>query len=173
MTIQQNQDLQTPDNELLNGSSEQEQLIQIESRFGAIGVNPEKKIIFPYGIAGIPDGKHYVIAELPGDYQKRLPNFRVLQSLDEHSLSFIVLPLGIDNALLDKNDLVEGCQAMEIDKNSLMILLITSVHRSIDKDMDCKLSVNTKAPILVDTENMLAAQYIFISDNYEIRHMLD
>ena len=61
---------------------------------------------------------------------------------------------------------------MEIDNNNLMVLLIASVHRSIDQALDSKLSVNTKAPILVDTQNMVAAQYIFVSDNYEIRFML-
>lgn len=173
MSIQQNQELKTPDNQLLKTDVENTEYKTLESRFGLVKYNDSKTIIFPYGIAGIPDGKQYCIAELPDVYNNRLQNFRILQSLDDTNLSFIVLPLGIENGLLDKNDLIEGCQAMEIDNNNLMVLLIASVHRSIDQALDSKISVNTKAPILVDTQNMVAAQYIFVSDNYEIRFMLD
>lgn len=166
-----NQETILTDNALLT-KDQHSQYEALESRFGTIQVNRKNTVNFPYGIAGIPDGKSYTIAELPQDYQQRLPGFRVLQSMEDTNLSFIVLPLGVDNILLDKKDLQEGCHAMEIDPKNLMVLLITSVHRSIDPNADSKLSVNTKAPILVDAQNKVAAQYIFLNESYEIRHML-
>ncbi|MCD6035533.1 MAG: flagellar assembly factor fliW [Rickettsiales bacterium] len=141
--------------------------LTLESRFGPVKVTEKNRVFFPYGLAGIPEQHHYCISDLPDAV--KLDQFELLQSLEEKSLSFVVLPLAIDNSLIDRKDIEEACEALAIHHEDLLLLLITSVHKGLDS---VKLSVNTRAPVMVDVKNKLAAQYIFMSNRYEVRHYL-
>lgn len=142
----------------------------IESRFGEVIINEDNRIFFPYALPGIPNSFNFCLANLPrttheGIFQK----FKVLQSLDDTTLSFAVLPLDKENSFIETQDLLTACEALAIKEENLLVLLIVSVHRTPDS---VSLSVNTRAPVLVDAENKLAAQFIFMDNKYKVRHML-
>jgi flagellar assembly factor FliW len=139
----------------------------VQSRFGKVTVTEKGRVFFPYGLAGIPDKVNFCITQLPSEV--RLEGFELLQSLDDLSLSFVVLPLAQTNNLIDREDVKEACKTLAIAEEDLLILLIASVHKEPDST---RLSVNTRAPVMVDVKNKLAAQYIFMNNKYEVRQYL-
>ena len=71
----------------------------INSRFGEISVNLENTINFPFGLLGFEGFKQYVLSEFPGD---NLPGFKILQSVEDDELSFVVLPLSQGTELIEQ-----------------------------------------------------------------------
>ncbi|MGB1540082.1 MAG: flagellar assembly protein FliW [Rickettsiales bacterium] len=139
---------------------------KIKSRFGEITVDKEKAILFPVGILGMPDKHHFVLTDFPNP---KLKQFKLLQSLDDHELSFITLPIELDNGIVDKTDIEHACKDMEISTDDLGLVMIVSVHRSI---AGVQLSVNARAPIFVDAGRRAAAQYVFTSNKYKVQHYI-
>lgn len=138
----------------------------IQSRFGEITVDAGKSLVFPGGLLGLPDKQHYVLAEFPSEKMKQ---FTLLQSLDEKALSFITLPLPADNAIIAAADIKAVCREFQIAEANLGLLLIVTVHRSPN---EVKLSVNTRAPLFIDTARKLGTQHVMPNDQYSVQHML-
>lgn len=139
----------------------------IKSRFGDITVDNEKAIAFPRGLLGMPDMFRFALVNFPSE---KMQQFMLLQSLDDKSLSFITLPLDLNNNTIIKADDVRvACREMQIAENNLALLLIVSVHRGVDQ---VKLSVNARAPLIVDVDRKVGAQYVFQQDQYKVQHML-
>lgn len=138
----------------------------IQSRFGEISVDANKALVFPHGLLGLPDKVHFALAAFPSEKMKQ---FMLLQSLDETKLSFIALPTAIDNAFISPQDIREVCRELDIAETSLGILFIVSVHRNL---AEVKLSVNARAPILIDSVRRIGIQHVFQNDQYKVQHML-
>ncbi len=141
--------------------------VTIESRYGAVTVNLKNAIFFPKGILGLPDCKDFCIATLP---DKRMERFKLLQSLNDAKLSFVVLPLAADTPLIDKADIQECCTVTQIKPENLVILAIVSVQKTPEKT---RITANVRAPIIVDTNDKLAIQYVFPNNKYNICHPLN
>lgn len=139
---------------------------KIESRFGAITVDKAKAILFPVGILGMPDKHNFVLTDFPNP---KLQQFKLLQSLDDHELSFITLPVELDNSILDRADVDTARRDMEIEPADMAVVLIVSVHRGMT---NVQLSVNARAPIFIDTRRQAAAQYVFTSSKYKVQHFI-
>jgi flagellar assembly factor FliW len=92
-----------------------------------------------------------------------------LQSLEDDNLSFIALPIDIDNKIIDRNDLEEGCSDLGFAEKDLALLLIVSVHRDVDQ---VRLSANARAPIFMDSKSRKAEQYVLRNNKYVVRHMI-
>lgn len=146
---------------------EKEKFIEIQSRFGTITVNLENTLFFPRGIIGMGGELHFVLSDFPAE--RRMGNFRLLQCLNDQSLSFVVLPLGLDNPFLAQVDLEECCRATGINPEQLLVLLIISVNRAPDF---IRITANLRAPLVIDTEDKTAVQYVFPGNNYDICHVL-
>ena len=116
----------------------------ITSRFGDITVDMGKAVAFPRGLLGMPDKSRFVLANFPNP---KMQQFTLLQSLDEHALSFITLALDVRNTIIAENDIKAACRDLQIDEGNLALLLIVSVHRGLS---EVKLSVNARAPLLID-----------------------
>lgn len=142
------------------------QIEKIESRFGAVTVDKAKAILFPVGILGMPDMHHFALTDFPNP---KLQQFKLLQSLDDHELSFITLPLEVDNAIIAREDIEAAAVDMEIPLGQLGIVLIVSVHRGMT---NVQLSVNARAPIFFDTARLAAAQYVFTTSKYQVQHFI-
>lgn len=141
----------------------------IETRFGTIQVSRENPIIFPQGLLGIAGNFEYVLTELPNE---KLSQFKLLQSLNDPSVSFMTLPLPIENNIIAREDLEKAANdvGIEDDYENLVILLVVSVHRS---PHDVKLSANTRAPLLVYTPTRAAVQYVFQNSKYKVQEILN
>lgn len=138
----------------------------VDTRFGQVTVYRKNPVIFPNGMLGMPDKFEYCLTKLPSD---KLARFKLLQSLDDLSLSFITLPVEITNSIIDKEDILAGCKDLEIRPEDLSLLLVVTVHRLPNA---VRLSVNARAPIFINTPKRVATQYVFRNSKYEIQHMI-
>ena len=138
----------------------------IQSRFGEISVDVSRAITFPRGLLGMPDKSNFVLTNFNSP---KMEQFKLLQSLDELQLSFITLPLSIENPIIAAADLRSAADDLQITYNDLVVLLIVSVHRSPD---NVRLSVNSRAPLFLDVKQKFGMQYVFQNDNYKVQHYL-
>lgn len=138
----------------------------IKSRFGEIAVDPGKAVAFPRGLLGMPDKLNYAVVNFPNE---KMQQFALLQSLDDHALSFITLPVLADNPFIGRKDIEQIARDLQIDLSNLAILLIVSVHRQPGQ---VKLSVNARAPLFIDVTSKVGVQHVFQHDQYKVQHML-
>ena len=138
----------------------------IHSRFGEITVDTSKSLLFQRGLLGMPDKMNFVLANFPSS---KMQQFKLLQSLDDTTLSFITLPLDIQNSIIAAEDLLSASREMQIDEAQLAVLVVISVHRTPDQ---IKLSVNARAPLLLDAQRKTGFQYVIPRETYKIQHML-
>jgi flagellar assembly factor FliW len=138
----------------------------IKSRFGEVTVDTEKALHFPRGLLGMPDKQRFALANFPNP---KMQQFMLLQSLDDAAISFITLPLELQNAIINADDLKSACRDLQITEPNLALLLIVSVHRSPDQ---VKLSVNARAPLFIDAERRTGVQHVFQQETYKVQHML-
>lgn len=146
------------------------EVVTIESRFGPVEIKEQGFVFFPSGLPGMEKANNFCVTELPEALQQKLANFKMLQSLDEVELSFVVLPIERDNDVIAPADIDEACDALGIAPENLLLFLITTLHKT--SPTTGRLSVNTRAPLFIDVEQKLAAQHIFTKGDYHVRHML-
>jgi len=138
----------------------------IKSRFGDITVSLDKALMFPRGLLGMPDKARFALAGFPNP---KMQQFMLMQSLDDAELAFIVLPLEMENKIVAASDIKAAARDLQIDESNLAVLLIVSVHRGLEQ---VKLSVNARAPLLVDVDRRIGVQYVFSQDTYKVQYML-
>jgi len=138
----------------------------IETRFGKITVNRENPIAFQKGLLGMPEKTSFALMDFPVE---KFAQFKLLQSLEDDNLSFIALPIDIDNKIIDRKDIEEGCKDLGFAEKDLALLLVVSVHRDIDQ---VRLSANARAPIFMDANARKAEQYVLRNNKYVVRHMI-
>ncbi len=138
----------------------------IDTRFGKIAIKRDNPITFPRGLLGMPDKTSFCLLDFP---VKKFAQFRLLQSLDDNALSFISLPLEVVNDIIDREDIVKACKDLDLPEKDLAILLIVSVHRGAS---EVRLSVNARAPLLIDASRREATQYVFQNNRYLVQQPL-
>lgn len=138
----------------------------IKSRFGEITVSSDKALMFPRGLLGMPDKLRFALAGFPNP---KMQQFMIMQSLDDGELAFMTLPLEMENRIVKAEDIKTAAHDLQIKDESLAVLLIVSVHRGMEQ---IKLSVNARAPLLIDVERKTGVQYVFSHDHYKVQHML-
>lgn len=150
-------------NEVFFGTEQPE---VIETRFGKVALQKDKPIVFPRGLLGMPEKFHFFITDFPS---KKLSRFKLLQSLDDYNLSFITLPIDLQNNIILAEDLSAASKEINIQVENLAALIIVSVHRT---PASLSLSVNARAPLMVDSSMRIATQYVFPSEKYKVQHLI-
>ena len=135
------------------------------TRFGPLALDPERIIAFPQGLLGFGGRHRYMLAEIPG----ATAAFKLLQSIDEAELSFVVLPLDANDGPIARPDLVAASRALAIEDAALAVLAIVTL-RTEPARLDC--TVNLRAPLLIDTARRLGYQHVLPDDAYPLRHPL-
>ncbi len=134
--------------------------------FGEIDLTEEKIITLERGLFGFEEFKKYTILY---DCEKEGgANISWFQSVDEPTLALPVI-----NPLLVKEDynpvvedeLLSGLG--EISEENLVILLTMTVPADI-KEM----SVNLKAPIIINADTRMGAQLIVENQDYEVKYKI-
>jgi flagellar assembly factor FliW len=138
----------------------------IQTRFGEISVDVSRLITFPRGLLGMPDKTNFVLTSFNSP---KMEQFKLLQSLDELQLSFITLPVALDNPIIALEDIRGAADDLQISGDDLLVVLIVSVHRSPDS---VRLSVNSRAPLFMDVNKKFGMQYVFQNDSYKVQHYL-
>ncbi len=136
----------------------------IDTRFGKIALQRNNAITFARGLLGMPDKFHFFLTDFPS---AKLARFKLLQCLDDYGLTFITLPLNLNNDIILAEDLSHACSELKIAVENLVTLLIVSVQRLPGKT---SITVNARAPLLIDSSMRLAAQYVFPTDRYQVQH---
>lgn len=138
--------------------------MQLETRlFGEIEVEEEKIIFFEKGIIGFPDCQKFILVYDAGEDGTR-KGISWLQSLDEPAFALPVMdPLLVKE---DYNPQVEDEVIKHLgnltEENTYVLVTVTATE-----DIT-KLSVNLKAPIVINSEERKAHQVI-VEDDFPVK----
>jgi flagellar assembly factor FliW len=141
-------------------------LLTLDTRFGCMEVSRTHILNFPSGLLGFAQAKEFVLVELDNP-KYRL--FRILQCVSDQTLSFIVFPPNRDAGLIDNADIEAAASLLGIPLADLVVLLLVTIRRSEDRNA---LSVNLRAPVLVDASRFTGVQYVLPNDRYPVRFTL-
>lgn len=143
--------------------------MSIKTRFGELPADLSKAVYFPKGLYGFPEDLHFVLLNFPS-VREDLGTFKILQCLNDHSISIPVLPAGYKNDFIEEEDMAECLKMIEIKKEDFAMAFIVTSQKQGDS---FKLHVNTKAPIVIDTHLQMAVQYVFTDNKYSVSQPLD
>ena len=140
--------------------------MKIETRmFGEIDVKDEKIIHFADGIIGFPDCKDFTL--IYDEEKGNRKNICWLQSLDEPVFALPVIdPLVIKE---DYNPMVEDellKSLGELTEENTFLLVTVTAPRQIEE-----LSVNLKAPIIINVDKRQACQ-IILDEDYPVKYKI-
>ena len=138
----------------------------LDTRFGRVQVTRTQSIVFPSGLLGMPDRNQFCLTDFPSP---KMARFKLLQSLEDPALSFITLPLELQNPIIERADIEQAARDLDIPVEQLACLLIVTVSRETGA---AQLFVNARAPLFVHAARRVAGQYVFPNSKYDIRHAL-
>ncbi len=133
--------------------------------FGEIDLPEEKIITLERGLIGLEQYKKYTILY---DEEKEDNNISWFQSCDEPSLALPVIKPWLVKE--QYNPVVEDellTNIGELTEENLVILLTMTVPEDITK-----MSVNLKAPIIINAVSRKGSQLIAENDAYEVKFMV-
>jgi flagellar assembly factor FliW len=132
-------------------------------RFGQVEIDSDDVITMVDGILGFEEVKRYVVINHRHD--KDL--FKWLQALDRSDLAFVVMrPEKVfGDYVLDMSP--EDLKKLQVqDEKELIVYAITVIPHNNPMDI----TVNLKAPVVVNSRNRLADQVIVSTEGYTLRH---
>ena len=136
----------------------------IETRvFGEVDIDPGKIIHFESGIIGFPDLQDFALIH---DSEKgNNAGIRWMQSIDEPGFALPVMdPLIVAedyNPEVDDEILKPICK---IDPEEILVLVTVTVPKDLKK-----MSVNLRAPIVINVTERKAVQIILEDDSYKVK----
>lgn len=135
----------------------------VMSRYGEIAVNKDVAISFPHGVLGFSEDTLFGLCNLPNSSEG---SFKILQSLHDGALSFVVLPIPYENELIVKPDLDQVCQDLGCNPANIALLLIVTVRGK--PEGGASLTANVQAPIFMDLSAQKAWQVI-LENEYPVQ----
>ncbi len=141
-------------------------IITIQSRFGEVSADLNKAIFFPHGLLGLPEKLHFVVTDMP---HQDMQQFKLLQCVNDHALSFVVLALDYNNVFINQEDVKTTCETLNIQPENLLMMLIVTAQRS---PSGTRVSANVRAPIVIDIQDKAAIQFVFPHNKYSITQSL-
>lgn len=137
----------------------------VETRlFGEITIADEKLITFPEGIVGFPFLEKFALIH---DAENENAPIMWLQSMDEPDFAMPVMEpnLVIEgyNPTVDDEHLAP---VGELADDQIYVLVTLTVPSEIEK-----MSVNLKAPIVINMANNQAVQ-IIVEDDFKVKHLI-
>lgn len=141
-------------------------LTMIATRFGALAYDPDDTIEMPRGMPGFAGQQTFAFAQLADPNHATL---RVMQSLSDPAVSFLVAPVELGDGLYGPKDVAEACAAAGAASEDLAIVVVVSVRRHAGM---IHVSANLRAPILIDTRTKRAIQYVLPNSELSVRHAI-
>lgn len=134
------------------------------THFGKIEIDQADILNFEEGIIGFEDVKQFGII----DSEDPESPFKWIQAIDKPELAFaLVDPFKIKKDYdFDLKDEAVGYLGVK-DASELMVFSIVVVPEDIKK-----ISMNLKAPLIINRTNNKAAQIILDTDEYTVRHFI-
>ncbi len=143
--------------------------VVVETRFGTYEFAPDETILMSRGLLGFADQKLFGLGNLPAPLPE---DFKLLQSLGEPPISFIVVPLSSDEAPIEAADLDAACAATGFVRDQIHVMFLCTIRPRENGD-GIDMWANIRAPILFDLEARQARQFVLSSDRYPLRQPLD
>ncbi len=132
--------------------------------FGLIDIDDDKLITFPQGIVGFPELNKFAL--IHDEEEGSDSSIKWLQSMDEPAFAMPVM-----NPLLVKEDYnpnIEDELFEEIgglDDEAMLVLITLTVPKEVEK-----MSVNLKAPFVINAETKKGMQVILDGDEYPVKY---
>lgn len=142
------------------------EMVTVDTRFGDIEFQLDNALYMPRGMMGYADFHDFGLANMP---DPKLDQFKLLQCLVQPDLSFIVAPLNPDAGTIEPDDLAVACEALSIDSANAVVLLVVAT-RQIGPTV--QISVNLRAPIIIDGINRTAYQHVLMNNRYPVRQVI-
>ncbi len=133
--------------------------------FGEIDIKEDKIIKLKEGIIGFPDLQNFTL--IYDEEKEGKGSIKWLQSMDDPSFALPVInPLDVkpDYQMLVNEEGLESLGKMT-EENTFILVTIT-VPEKIEE-----MSVNLKAPFVINTDNLQGAQMI-VEDDYPIKYKI-
>lgn len=133
--------------------------------FGEIDIQDDKIIKLKEGIIGFPDLQNFTL--IHDEEKEGKGSIKWLQSMDDPSFALPVInPLDVkpDYQLIVNEEGLEPLGKIT-DENTFILVTIT-VPQKIEE-----MSVNLKAPFVINTDNLQGAQMI-VEDDYPIKYKI-
>lgn len=130
------------------------------SRFGKLNIDTGAILLFPDGVIGFSDQRHWVLLR-----EGQSPTFGWLQSISDPELAFAVVTPGAyvpDYELRFQRDEIASLPWAATDET----LVLTIVNRNDDQ-----LTINLKAPVLINLDRCLGRQ-LLTCDDQPLQHAL-
>lgn len=132
--------------------------------FGDIEIDENRIVTFDDGIPGFDELKRFVVL-YNGD---EASPFRWLQSVDDGKIAFVVVnpfAVVIDYDIEIPEEVTDNLDIKSLD--DVMVLSIAVVPEDINK-----MTINLKAPVIINTKNNRGIQVILDTDRYSVRHYI-
>ncbi len=143
--------------------------VVVETRFGTYEFAPTQTVVMPRGLIGFADQQLFGLANLPAPVPE---DFKLLQSLGEPPISFVVMPMSSDEAPIEAADLDQACAVTGFVRGEIHVMFLCSI-RPKDDGAGIDMWANLRAPILFDLEAQRARQYVLPNGRYSMRQPLD
>jgi flagellar assembly factor FliW len=140
-----------------------EKPVIIETRFGPLEFGPANSLFMPVGPLGFGDFRRFGLADLPKPASNR---FKLLQSLDNHELGFIVTRLDPDAGRVTRSDIEDAALSVGIPLDAARFLMIVTIRAA---NGATTMTANLRAPIVLDCKRMIARQVVMANSSYPIQ----
>lgn len=154
--------------------AEASQAQMIETQLGLIDKNLGITLSFPKGLIGFEQEQEFILAPMPnkGSHLNAMQDgsnaFLIMQSMQTPKLCFIVLPyelpISLENQktddLITVEDILPYVERYGLEGESIGIFLIVSFESKLPKEAGHNITVNMKAPVIVDINSGNAWQVI-------------
>ncbi len=140
-----------------------------ETRFGTYEFTPPQTVTMRHGLIGFADQQLFGLANLPAPVPE---DFKLLQSLGEPPISFVVMPMSSDQAPIEAADLDQACAATGFVRDQIHVMFLCTIQPKIEGE-GIDMWANIRAPILLDLEAQRARQYVLPNSRYSMRQPLD
>lgn len=132
--------------------------------FGEIDYSEESVIKFNAGLPGFDHSKKFILIDSPEENSI----FKWLQSVDEPQLAFAVVNPFLVKADYDFeiNDEDAGCLGIESPEDVTVYSILV-----VPEDLT-KVSMNLKAPVIINPRRREGAQIVLDTDVYTVRHYI-
>lgn len=129
--------------------------------FGEVEIEESGVIEFVKPILAFEDMRKFVLLEGMEDLV-----FTFLQSIEDPNLCFLIVPpsMIVEEYDIELDDELVKLLGLETPVDALLYNIVT-----VPEDVQ-NLTVNLKAPIIINLKNKKAAQEIFANDKYSIKH---
>ncbi|MBU1318663.1 MAG: flagellar assembly protein FliW [candidate division Zixibacteria bacterium] len=132
-------------------------------RFGELDVPEDKMVEFPKGILGFEQFQKYVILQ-----NEDSEPFKWMQSIEDPNLAFVIAnpAFFFPNYKIEMH--IRELNEINVAESSCVE---TYVIVTIPKDIS-QMSANLQGPLLINTDDNLGKQVVFVNSRYTIRHLI-